>query len=97
MTEAACTHPKEKLESSLKIWFIGLVTDWRYWVLAVGSSVAQGMISGTTDWGGWANGLYVLPAFYLAMMLSRYRKCGACGGRVRFKLTEPPPPIPPKA
>jgi len=93
VTETACAHPPEKLESSFKIWFIGLVTDWRYWAIAVAASVLNGVLAGPVGLGGWANILYAFPGVYLAMMLSRYRRCGACSQRVRFPLMKPPPPL----
>lgn len=90
-----CSHPTETLQSSIGIWAWGLLTDWRYWAVALALGLFGALISAVASAMGWASGYIGGGAMaglgiYAALSMGRIHKCGRCGKIVRFPLGKPP-------
>ena len=92
MGDAQCSHPSESLRFSYRIWAVGLLTDWRYWLLGFVTSALVGILSGPGGLGWWANLPFGIFGLYPALTYARIRRCDACGKLVRFSLFKPAPP-----
>jgi hypothetical protein len=86
-----CDHPVEGREYSIRIWVWGLLTDWRYWAVAVGCSILGALVSAIGSGMGWTSGYIGGGAMgglgiYTALTMGRISKCGRCAKIVRVPL-----------
>lgn len=88
---SACDHPPEHRQQSIRIWAWGLLTDWRYWAVALGCAVVGALVSAIGSGLGWTSGYVGGGAMaglgvYAALTMGRVSRCERCGQIVRAPL-----------
>ena len=86
-----CDHPVESREHSIRIWVWGVLSDWRYWAVAIVCSILGACVSSIGSGMGWTaayigGGATAGLGIYVALTLGRISRCGECGKIVRAPL-----------